>query len=34
LVLENGTVVENGNHNTLLKEKGKYFDLWQKQGLM
>jgi len=34
LVLENGTVVENGNHNTLLKEKGKYFDLWQKQGLV
>jgi ABC-type bacteriocin transporter len=34
LVLENGTVVENGNHNTLLKQKGKYFDLWQKQGLV
>lgn len=34
LVLENGTVVENGNHTTLLKQKGKYFDLWQKQGLV
>ena len=31
---KNGTVVENGNHNTLLKQKGKYFDLWQKQGLL
>ncbi|QZK88986.1 peptidase domain-containing ABC transporter [Flavobacterium sp. CHNK8] len=34
LVMENGTVVEKGNHESLLKEKGKYFELWQKQGLV
>lgn len=34
LVMENGTVVEKGNHDSLLKEKSKYFDLWQKQGLV
>jgi ABC-type bacteriocin transporter len=34
LVMENGTVVEKGNHDSLLKEKGKYLDLWQKQGLV
>ena len=34
LVMENGMVVENGNHSSLLREKGKYFDLWQKQGLV
>ena len=34
LVMENGTIVESGNHNGLLQQKGKYFDLWNKQGLM
>lgn len=33
LVMENGTIVESGNHNDLLSEKGKYFELWNKQGL-
>jgi len=34
LVMQNGAIVENGNHNTLLEQKGKYYDLWYKQGLM
>ena len=34
LVMENGTIIEKGNHDSLLKEKSKYFDLWQKQGLV
>lgn len=31
LVLENGTIIEQGSHKNLLNIKGKYFDLWQKQ---
>ena len=34
LVMENGTIVESGNHIDLLQQKGKYFDLWGKQSLM
>lgn len=34
LVMENGTIVESGNHQELLLLKGKYFDLWSKQGLL
>lgn len=34
LVMEKGVIVEKGNHNKLLKEKGKYYELWQKQGLL
>jgi ABC-type multidrug transport system fused ATPase/permease subunit len=34
LVMENGTIVESGNHTTLLAQKGKYFDLWSKQSLV
>ena len=34
LVMENGTIVESGNHTDLLEQKGKYYDLWQKQGLV
>lgn len=34
LVMEKGVIVEKGNHNELLKEKGKYYELWQKQGLL
>ena len=33
LVMENGTIVETGNHSFLLEQKGKYYDLWNKQGL-
>ncbi len=33
-VMENGTIVESGNHKNLLAQKGKYFDLWNKQGLV
>jgi ABC-type multidrug transport system fused ATPase/permease subunit len=28
LVLEKGTVVETGTHNELLKQNGRYLDLW------
>ena len=34
LVMENGTIVEEGNHQNLLNLKGKYFDLWSKQSLV
>lgn len=34
LVMENGIIVESGNHQELLNQKGKYFDLWSKQGFM
>ena len=34
LVMENGNIVESGNHNTLIEQKKKYYDLWNKQGLM
>ena len=34
LVMENGSIVESGNHPDLLLQKGKYFDLWSKQGLV
>jgi ATP-binding cassette subfamily B protein len=33
LVMENGTIIETGNHAYLLQQKGKYYDLWDKQGL-
>jgi ABC-type bacteriocin/lantibiotic exporter with double-glycine peptidase domain len=34
LVMENGIIVESGNHHDLLSQNGKYFDLWSKQGLV
>ena len=34
LVMENGVIVEQGNHDTLLKSHGKYYDLWSKQSLL
>ena len=34
LVMENGTIIETGNHTDLLEQKGKYYDLWNKQGLV
>jgi ATP-binding cassette, subfamily C, bacteriocin exporter len=33
-VMENGTIVESGNHKQLLEQKSKYFQLWQKQSLV
>lgn len=34
LVMEKGSIVEFGNHQNLVDAKGKYFDLWSKQGLV
>ena len=34
LVMENGQIVEQGNHIELLERKEKYFELWQKQSLV
>lgn len=34
LVMEKGTIVEIGNHIQLIEQKGKYHDLWYKQGLI
>ncbi|MDB4903239.1 MAG: ATP-binding cassette, subfamily [Mucilaginibacter sp.] len=31
LVLENGEIVEHGNHNYLMAQKGAYFELYEKQ---
>jgi len=31
LVLENGEIIERGNHEALLKQKGKYFELYNGQ---
>jgi len=31
MVLEKGKVVEKGNHEDLLRQKGFYYDLWQQQ---
>lgn len=33
LVMKEGQIIETGNHNKLLAQKGAYFELWQKQGL-
>ncbi|MNE62558.1 Heterocyst differentiation ATP-binding protein HepA [compost metagenome] len=33
LVMENGAIIETGNHAYLLEQKGKYYDLWDKQGI-
>ena len=27
MVLENGRIIERGDHNALLKQKGKYYEL-------
>jgi ATP-binding cassette subfamily B protein len=34
LVKEHGTNAESGKHQNLIVKKGKYFDLWSKQGLV
>lgn len=31
LYLENGKIVEQGNHETLLKKRGRYYAIYQKQ---
>ena len=31
IVLENGVVVEDGKHEELLKQKGRYAKLWEMQ---
>ena len=31
LVLENGKILESGNHHELIKQKGHYFDLYTNQ---
>ena len=31
IVLDKGVIIEEGNHNTLIKKKGKYFEMWEKQ---
>lgn len=34
MVMQNGTIIENGNHKELLEQKSTYYDLWDKQGLL
>lgn len=34
LVMKDGTIIESGNHNALLKTKGEYYNLWNKQELL
>ena len=34
IVMENGSIVETGNHQDLLTQKGKYFELWNTQSLV
>lgn len=34
IVMENGTIAEQGNHSQLISAKGKYFELWSKQSLV
>jgi len=31
IVLENGKVIEQGNHKKLFAKKGRYFEMWKKQ---
>ena len=33
LVIENGAIVEKGQHEELIAKKGLYFDLYQKQNI-
>lgn len=34
LVMENGSIIEQGSHKELLNKKDKYYSLWQKQSLI
>lgn len=31
MILENGKIIERGNHENLLKQKGKYYELYTGQ---
>ena len=31
IVLDKGVIIEEGNHNTLMIKRGKYFEMWEKQ---
>jgi len=31
IVIDKGVIIEEGNHNTLIQKKGKYFKMWEKQ---
>ena len=31
LVLENGEIIEQGTHDALMRQKGSYFELYEKQ---
>jgi ATP-binding cassette subfamily B protein len=31
IVLDKGVVIEEGSHSELIKKKGKYFEMWEKQ---
>ena len=31
IVMDNGTIIEEGNHKSLIKKKGLYYQLWQHQ---
>jgi ABC-type transport system involved in Fe-S cluster assembly fused permease/ATPase subunit len=31
IVLDKGVIIEEGNHETLMLKKGKYFEMWEKQ---
>ncbi len=31
IILEDGEIIEEGNHTKLIDQKGTYFDLFQKQ---
>jgi len=31
IVLDKGSIIEQGSHNYLLNLKGKYFEMWEKQ---
>ena len=31
IVLDKGAIIEQGTHQSLLLEKGKYFEMWGKQ---
>ena len=31
IVMDNGKIIEEGNHKSLIKKKGLYYQLWQHQ---